>query len=226
MNFLIKISPSLLSADYGTLREAARQAEKAGGCELHLDIMDGHYVHNFSFGIDIIPALKRHVKIPLITHLEIDNPDAFIQDFANAGSNMIVVQEDTCPHLPITIAGIRKRGVRAGIGINPDRWFEKIEANPEILDQIDLLIIMAVYPGFGGQPFSPVTIPKILKACEMRAKRGLSFDIGVDGSVNMSTVPKIVQAGANYLVAGSSVFSNGKIEENIKELKALAEKSI
>jgi len=110
MNFLIKISPSLLSADYGTLREAARQAEKAGGCELHLDIMDGHYVHNFSFGIDIIPALKRHVKIPLITHLEIDNPDVFIHDFANAGSDMIVVQEDTCPHLPITITGIRKRG--------------------------------------------------------------------------------------------------------------------
>jgi ribulose-phosphate 3-epimerase len=222
----IKISPSLLSADFGALREAALQAEKGGGCALHLDIMDGHYVHNFSFGIDIVPALKKHVKIPLVAHLEIDNPDVFVEYFAQAGSDMIVVQEDTCPHLPITIARIKKRGVRAGIGINPDRGFEKIEANPEILEQIDLLIIMAVYPGFGGQPFSPVTVPKIQKACEMREKSGTRFDIGVDGSVNASTIPKIVQAGANYLIAGSSVFSKGTVGENIRNLRTLAEKSL
>jgi ribulose-phosphate 3-epimerase len=226
MKFPIKISPSLLSADFGALREAALQAEKGGGSALHLDIMDGHYVHNFSFGIDIIPALKSHVKIPLVAHLEIDNPDVFIEDFARAGSDMIVVQEDTCPHLPITIAGIKKHGARAGIGINPDRGFEKIEANPEILKQIDLLIIMAVYPGFGGQPFSPVTVPKIQKACEMRTKSGARFDIGVDGSVNEDTIPKIVGAGANYLIAGSSVFSRGPVGENIRNLRVLAEKSL
>jgi len=222
----IKISPSLLSADFGNLREAALQAEKGGGCEIHLDIMDGHYCHNFSFGIDIIPTLKKYLKIPLISHLEIDNPDIFIEDFAQAGSDMIVVQEDTCPHLPLTITNIKNKGLRAGIGINPDRGFERLEANPEILGKIDLLIVMAVYPGFGGQPFSPVTIPKIEKACTLRKLHGAQFDIGVDGSVNSETIPHIVQAGGNYLIAGSSIFNDKNIVNNIAILKDLAEKSV
>ncbi len=169
----LKISPSLLSADFGNLAEEARLAEKGGGYDLHLDIMDGHYCHNFSFGIDVIPALKKMVKIPVVAHLEIDNPDMFIEDFFHAGSDMIVVQEDTCPHLPITIRNITGLGIKAGIGINPDRGFEKLEANPEILDRIDLLIIMAVYPGFGGQPFSPVALPKIKTACRLRDQAGV-----------------------------------------------------
>lgn len=225
MKFPIKISPSILSADYGNLAHESIQAEKGGGYSLHVDIMDGHYVHNFSFGIDVIPALKKHVSIPLVAHLEIDNPDVFIDDFAEAGSDMIVVQEDTCPNLPRTISNILKKGTRAGIGINPDRGFEKIEANPEILSKIDLLIIMAVYPGFGGQPFSPITIPKIEKACALRAKFGFKFDIGVDGAVNIKSVPEIVKAGANYLIAGSSIF-NGNIIENIKTLKEIAEAAL
>jgi len=215
----IKISPSVLSADFCNLGEEARRAEKGGGHEIHIDIMDGHYVHNFSFGIDIIPALKRYVKIPLVAHLEIDNPDVFIEDFAKAGSDMIVVQEDTCPHLPRTIYKIKEYGIRAGIGINPDRGFEKIEANPEILREIDLLIIMAVYPGFGGQPFSPVTIPKIKKAVALRDETGSNYDIGVDGAVGEKTIPEIIKAGGNYLIAGSSIFGKNKnIEERVRRI--------
>ncbi len=221
MDYPIKISPSILSADFGNLRHDALAAEKNGGCAIHIDIMDGHYVHNFSFGVNIVPALKKHVHIPIVTHLEIDNPDVFIGDFARAESNMVVVQEDTCPHLPYTINAIKEMGVKAGIGINPDRGFEKLEANPEILREIDLLIIMAVYPGYGGQPFSPVTVPKIRRACAMREEAQASFDIGVDGAVNSSTAPDIVRAGANYLIAGSSVFTDN-ITASMKKLHASA----
>lgn len=225
MNYPIKISPSILSADYGNLADAVRRAEKAGGCDIHVDVMDGHYCHNFAFGIDVIPSLKKHLSIPLVAHLEIDNPDVFIDDFAAAGSGMIVVQEDTCPHLPHTIASIKKYGIKAGIGVNPDRGYEKLEVNPEILEAIDLFIVLSVYPGFGGQPFSPVTVQKIEKACELRERTGADFDIGVDGCVNKNTVPKIVRAGANYLIAGSSIFRDD-IAQNIKTLKTLAEEAL
>ena len=222
MNNPIKVSPSILSADYGNLGEEALQSEKAGGVELHVDIMDGHYCHNFAFGIHAVTALKKYVRIPVIAHLEIDNPDVFIDDFARAGSDMIVVQEDTCAHLPHTIKAIRDMGIRAGVGVNPDRGYERFEVNPEILRDIDLFIVLAVYPGFGGQPFSPITIPKIEQAVELREKHGAHFDIGVDGCVNTETVPGIARAGGNYLIAGSSVF-NGNIAENVKALKKLGE---
>lgn len=226
MQFSIKVSASILSADCGYVADQALAAEQAGAASIHIDIMDGHYVHNFSFGIDIFPSLVKSVRIPLIAHLEIENPDIFINDFAQAGSSLIVVQEDTCPNLPRTIQSIRKSGTKAGIGINPDRGFEKIEAHPYILTDIDLLIVMAVYPGFGGQPFSPVTLPKIEKACLLRDRMNAHFDIGVDGAVSSETVPDIVKAGANYLIAGSSVFNNHSIEDNIKRLKAIAQTSI
>jgi ribulose-phosphate 3-epimerase len=219
----LKISPSLLAADFGKLAEAALLAEKGGGYDLHIDIMDGHYCHNFSFGINVIPAIKERVKIPVVAHLEIDNPDVFIDDFFKAGSDMIVVQEDTCPHLPITIRHITDLGIKAGIGVNPDRGFERVEANPEILGNIDLMIIMAVYPGFGGQPFSPVTVPKIQTACTLRDKTGANFDIGVDGAVGKNTIPEIVKAGANYLIAGSRIFNDNDIIENINTIRRIAE---
>lgn len=221
----LKISPSILSADFGSLRQESVAAQNAGGRAIHIDIMDGHYVHNFSFGVEIIPALKKEVTIPLVAHLEIDNPDVFIVDFARAGSDMIVVQEDTCPNLPRTIGAIREAGTRAGIGINPDRGYEKIEANPEVLREIDLLIIMAVYPGFGGQPFSPAALPKIRRARTMRDDMGLQFDIGVDGCVGVKTISPIVKAGGNYLIAGSSVF-NGDIARNMADLDKCARQAL
>jgi len=225
MSHPIKVSPSILSADYGNIGAEARQAAEAGGSHLHVDIMDGHYCHNFAFGIHAVTALKQYVDIPIVSHLEIDNPDVFIEDFARAGSDMIVVQEDTCPHLPRTIETIRKLGVQAGIGINPDRGWERVEVNLDILREIDLLIVLSVFPGFGGQPFSPNTIPRIQQAAALRERAGARFDIGVDGSVNIKTIPQIVRAGGNYLIAGSSVF-NGDIAENVKTLKKLGEDTL
>jgi len=179
----IKISPSILSADYGNLESCVRAADEGGGDMIHVDIMDGHYVHNFAFGIDVIPALKKVTGMPLVAHLEIDNPDIFIEDFAAAGSDVIVVQEDTCPHLPRTVDLILHTGAKAGVAINPDRGFDKLDANPDVLRRIELIIVMAVYPGFGGQPFSPVTIPKIKRAAAMRKQFSVMYDIGVDGAV-------------------------------------------
>jgi len=225
MKFPIKISPSILSADYGNLESCVRAAQEGGGEAIHIDIMDGHYVHNFSFGIDVVPVLKKVTRLPLVAHLEIDNPDVFIEDFASAGSDVIVVQEDTCHNLPRTVDSILRCGAKAGIGINPDRGFEKLEANPEILTRIDLLIIMAVYPGFGGQPFSPVTIPNIKRAAAMRKHYGAAYEIGVDGAVGKKTIPGIVRAGANYLIAGSGIFRDGNIPDNIRQLREIAGKA-
>ncbi len=218
----IKISPSILGADYGILREASVEAERQGACAIHVDIMDGHYVHNFSFGIDLLPALKKHLTVPLVAHLEIANPDPFIEDFAAAGADMIVVQEDTCRNLPFTIEAIRKSGAAAGIGLNPDRHFLKIEAHPHVLSEIELFIAMGVYPGFGGQRFAETCEANIRQAVELRKQHGGSYDIGVDGGVNVETVPRIVAAGANYLIAGSSVFS-GDIGENMRALERAAQ---
>ena len=225
MKFPIKISPSILSADYGNLESCVRAAQEGGGEAIHIDIMDGHYVHNFSFGIDVVPALKKVTRLPLVAHLEIDNPDVFVGDFASAGSDVIVIQEDTCHNLPRTVDSILRCGAKAGIGINPDRGFEKLEANPEILNRIDLLIIMAVYPGFGGQPFSPVTIPNIKRAAAMRKHYGAAYEIGVDGAVGKKTIPGIVRAGANYLIAGSGIFRDGNIPDNIRQLREIAGKA-
>jgi ribulose-phosphate 3-epimerase len=218
----IKVSPSILSADYGYLAEAVKEVEKNGGDAIHVDIMDGHYCHNFAFGIDIIPALKKYVDIPVVAHLEIDNPDDFVEDFARAGSDMVVVQEDVCLHLPRTIDRILSFGTQAGVGVNPDRGFDKFMVNPEILSKIDLLIVLSVYPGFGGQPFSPVTYGKLETARSLREEHDARFDIGVDGSVNADTTPGIVRAGCNYLIAGSSVY-RGDIGKNIRSLRELGE---
>ncbi|MCG8478121.1 MAG: ribulose-phosphate 3-epimerase [Spirochaetales bacterium] len=217
----LHLSPSLLSADYGALRDQALAATDAGGDSIHIDIMDGHYVHNLSFGLDLIPALKPHVRVPVVAHLEIAHPDSWINEVAEAGADMIVVQEDTCPNLPYTVSAIRKTGVAAGVGINPDGTFRRIEAHPHILAEIDLLIVMGVYPGFGGQLFAATTVSNILKAARLREETNTHFAIAVDGGVNAATVPDIVAAGARYLIAGSSVFS-GDIATNMERLRAAA----
>ncbi len=217
----IHLSPSLLSADYGALRDQALAATEAGGDSIHIDIMDGHYVHNLSFGLDLIPALKRHVRVPVVAHLEIAHPDSWINDVAHSGADMIVVQEDACPNLPHTVSAIRRSGAAAGIGINPDRTFRRIEAHPHVLSEIDLLIVMGVYPGFGGQVFAATTTSNIRTAVGLREQTASHFEIAVDGGVNVATIPDIVAAGARYLIAGSSVFS-GDIATNMENLRTAA----
>lgn len=222
----LKISPSLLSADMGNLRRCALEAQIGGADSLHIDLMDGHYCHNFSFGISLVPVLKEAVELPIVVHLEIDNPDEFIDDFAASGSDAIIVQEDTCANLPRTIETIRSKGVKAGVAINPDRGFERIESSPWVLEQIDLLLVLAGYPGFGGQRLSPVAFEKAERAFKLREESGADFDIGVDGGVNRKTVPGLVRAGVNYLIAGSAVFGSPDIAGNVNSLREIAQKSI
>jgi ribulose-phosphate 3-epimerase len=169
-------------------------------------------------------VLKKYTSMSIVAHLEIDNPDEFIEDFARAGSDMVVVQEDACPHLPHTIQKIREIGARAGIGLSPDRGFERVLVNPDILKEVDLFIVLSVFAGFGGQPFSEGAYERVARAAEIREQAGASFDIGVDGSVNKETIPGIVRAGGNYLIAGSSVFK-GDVGGNIRELRELAERT-
>ena len=149
------------------------------------------------------------------------HPDSWIDEVAGAGADVIVVQEDTCPNLPYTVSAIRNAGVVAGVGINPDRTFRRIEAHPHILAEIDLLIVMGVYPGFGGQVFAATTLSNVRAAARLRAETQGHFEIAVDGGVRAATVPDIVAAGAHYLVAGSSVFS-GDIASNMETLRAAA----
>jgi ribulose-phosphate 3-epimerase len=217
----VHISPSILSADYGALRDKTLEAVAAGGSSIHVDIMDGHYVHNFSFGIEIFRALKPHVSVPLVAHLEIAHPDHFIDDFATAGADTIIVQEDTCPNLPFTVRAIREAGVAAGIGINPDRSFRRIEAHPQILQDVEIVVVMGVYPGFGGQLFAATTIENIGTAVRLREENGARYMIGVDGGVTTATTPAIVQAGASCLIAGSAVFG-GDVAANIAALRQAA----
>ena len=221
----LHISPSILSADYGALREECIRAANAGGDSIHIDIMDGHYVHNLSFAPALIRALKPHLSVPIVAHLELDSPDRWIADTAEAGADMIVVQEDTTPNLPFTIASIRRAGAAAGAAVNPDRSFRRIEAHPHLLEELDLLIVMGVYPGFGAQRISAAALPNIRRAAELRKTASAGFAVGVDGGVNRSNAAAMTAAGADYLIAGSAIFGgsgNGDIAVNIAGLREAA----
>ena len=221
----LHISPSILSADCGALREESIRAVNAGGDSIHIDVMDGHYVHNLSFGPSLIRALRPHLAVPIVVHLELAVPDQWIGDTAEAGADMIVVQEDTAPNLPFTIAAIREAGIAAGAAVNPDRNFRRIEAHPHLLGELDLLIVMGVYPGFGAQRPAATTPANIRRAVELRDSASANFAVGVDGGVNPLTVPGTAAAGADYFIAGSAIFggdTEGDIARNILELRKAA----
>ncbi len=211
------ICASILAADFGELRQAVRSAERHGIDSIHVDIMDGHYVHNFTFGIDLIPALRRCCRLPLAVHLEIDNPDGFIADFAKAGADTIIVCEDTCPDVHATIRASRAAGVRIGVSLNPDRPLDLVR---DYVDQIDLLLILAVFPGFGGQELIPATLPKIRAARELLDRTPQPPRLGVDGGVNRETVADVLQAGADTLVIGSALY-RGDVAENVRTIQTL-----
>lgn len=214
----IHIAASLLAADFACLGPAAQEAEGAGASSIHIDMMDGHYVPNLTFGFDLIPALKKWTSLPLVAHLELDNPDELIDPLAQLGSDMIVIQEDTCPDLSKTIAHIRSYGVKVGVGVNPDRPLEPVLS---YFQHVDLVIIMSVPPGFGGQSFHEHVLPKVSLARDWRDERGLDLGIGIDGGVNEQTIGRVVQAGADYLVIGSAIFQRDGITPSIARLQEL-----
>ncbi len=192
---MLKIAPSLLSADFSRLGDEVRRAEEAGADMLHFDVMDGHFVPNITFGPLVVEALRDKTSLPFDVHLMIQNPDNYIERFAQAGSDILTVHAEACPHLQRTVRHIKGQGVEAGISLNPATPFQVVE---HVLDGLDMVLIMTVNPGFGGQEFMPTVLPKIRRARQVIGERGLKVDLEVDGGINMETAPLVVEACLLY----------------------------
>jgi ribulose-phosphate 3-epimerase len=201
---MIGIVPSILSADFTRLGEQVREAEAAGAQRIQIDVMDGHFVPNITMGPMIVEAARRSTTLPLETHLMITNPQDYIEDFARAGADVIIVHQEVCPHLHRVVQQIKATGKQAGVALNPSTPAFMLQ---EMLALIDLVLVMTVNPGFGGQEFIAEMLPKIAYLRQIITQRGLPCDIEVDGGIHEATVTQAVRAGANLLVAGSAVYN-------------------
>ena len=219
----IKIAPSILSADFSRLGEEVRKAEEAGADIIHLDIMDGHFVPNLTFGPIIVKAIRDYTKLPFYVHLMVERPEDYIERVIEAGGDLVIVHVEACTHLQKVLSMIRDLGARSGVALNPATPLTTIEY---VLDDLDLILIMSVNPGFGGQEFIPSVLPKIRRARRRVVKRGLEMEIAVDGGVNVETAPKVVEAGADVLVAGTAVFGKPNLKKAIQELREAASKPL
>ncbi len=202
---MVGIVPSILSADFTRLGEQVREATDAGAARIQIDIMDGHFVPNITMGPLVVEAVRRCTDIPLETHLMISNPELYINDFAHAGADVIIVHQETSPHLHRLVQQIKAAGKQAGVALTPSTPTFMLD---DMLSMLDLVLVMTVNPGFGGQEFIPETLPKIRRMRQVINERGLHCDLEVDGGVHEATVPLVVQAGANLLVSGSGVFND------------------
>ncbi|MDG5468324.1 ribulose-phosphate 3-epimerase [Deltaproteobacteria bacterium IMCC39524] len=201
---MIKISPSILSADFSRLGEDVQAVDRAGADYIHIDVMDGHFVPNITIGPLVVEALRKVTAKPLDVHLMIENPDLYIADFARAGADIITVHQEAVPHLHRTVQLIKSLGKKAGVSLNPATPVETLDI---ILDELDLVLIMSVNPGFGGQSFIPSALDKIRALRQRITERGLSTELEVDGGVKIDNIREVVAAGADVLVAGSAVFN-------------------
>jgi ribulose-phosphate 3-epimerase len=216
---MIELAFSILASDFAHLADEIAAAERGGGTIVHVDVMDGHFVPNITFGPPVVKAIRPITKLPLDCHLMIENPDAFIEAFAEAGADMISVQQEACRHLHRTLQLIAAHNVLPGVVINPAT---PVEMLVEVLPMVHYVLVMSVNPGFGGQQFLPLAVDKIAHLAELREEMGLNFRIEVDGGIAHDTVASVVQAGAEMLVAGSAVFEKSRTEHNAAELLRIA----
>src|SRR6266700_1190069 len=211
---MIGIVPSILSADFTRLGEQVREAQAAGAERIQIDIMDGHFVPNITMGPMVVEAVRRCTSLPLEAHLMITNPEQYIEEFARAGADVIIVHQEVSPHLHRLIQQIKKAGRQAAVALTPSTPVFMLE---DVLSLLDMVLIMTVNPGFGGQDFIPETLPKIARVRQMITARNLHCDVEVDGGIHEATVPLVVKAGANLLVAGSAVYNQ---HESVAEAMA------
>ena len=215
MSKKITVAPSLLAADFSKLREEIQEVESYGAEYLHLDVMDGNFVPNISFGAPVISSIRKHSNLVFDVHLMVENPDRFIKDMVDAGADVITVHAEATKHLNRTIQLIKSYGKKVGVALNPSTPLDVIKYD---LKDIDMVLIMTVNPGFGGQAFLPETMDKVRELVALREEKGLNFEIEVDGGIDDQTIAQAKEAGATVFVAGSYVFK-GDVNERVQVLR-------
>ena len=213
---MLKLEPSILSADFGHLAEDVKKIEEGGADYIHVDVMDGHFVPNISFGAPVMKCLNGKTGLPYDVHLMIENPDRYIDDFVTPQTEYITVHQEACVHLHRTIQNIKSKGVKAGVSINPATPVSILEC---ILPDVDLVLIMSVNPGFGGQKFIPGALEKVRELAEIKRTKGLDFVIEIDGGITLDNIGEVMEAGVEMAVAGSAVFKAEDVVGRVREFK-------
>ena len=209
-----RLAPSILSADFSRLGEQIASIERAGAHLIHVDVMDGHFVPNISFGSAVMKSLLGKTELPFDVHLMIENLDKYAGDFVTPNTEFITVHQEACTHLHRSIQNIKSLGVKAGVALNPATHLGTLDY---VIDDVDMILVMSVNPGFGGQKFIPKTLEKVRELAEIRAEEGLDFEIEIDGGITLDNVKEVTDAGVSVVVAGSSVFGASDIEARVRE---------